>query len=126
MMFGMVQQPVMVQAQRAVWRSRWVASCLPLSEAALRRHPHVLDAIERVEPGDYKSSMDAAVACFLPELRGPMADFYAGRGQSMVDYPPAKVASYDESLASFVEQIYGMNVEDAAAVIVAMRAGETL
>jgi hypothetical protein len=125
-MFEMRMTPLteMVQRQRRRWRSPFLASCLPKSEALLRRHPDLISAIDRVESIDeYESVMDAAVACFLPEIRPAMAAFYKGKGRPLREFPAAAVAKHDARLAALVKELHKLDESTAVAAILVLRKG---
>jgi len=112
-----------VVEQRRVWRSRWIASCLPRAEAALRKAPKVVTAIDRVEEiSEYRSVMDAAVACLLPELRADLTAFYARCGPPLAERDAAVLARLDARLATVVEEVAQLETEESrVAVLLAVR-----
>lgn len=124
MRMGFEMAQAQVQRQRTVWKSRWIASCLPLAEAALRKHRNVLEAVDRVEGhGDYASVMDAMVAAFLPELRGAMVAFYEEKGPPLREHPAAEVAQLDARLAGFIAAVAPLTEDEQVAAILAVRVG---
>lgn len=110
--------------QCLVFRSLWIASCLPRAEAALRAAPRVVRAIDRAVGFDnFNSVMDAAVAAVLPELREPIARFYAGRGPRLADgYSAEAVARFDAGLAAFVEAAAHISRAEIGAALAVVQA----
>lgn len=111
-----------VVCARRTWRSRWIASCLPLAERALRRAQRVVEAIDQaVGLDNYRSVLDAAVAAVLPELREPMRRFYEQRGPALREgFPAEAVARFDERLAWFVKEVAPLVVGEIAGVLASL------
>lgn len=123
-MIGLRQEIVCAQRRRA-WKSKWIASCLPLAEKALRRAPRLIEALDlSVGLDNYRSVLDAAVAAVLPELREPMRQFYRGRGPRLQDgFPAEAVARFDDRLARFTRAAAPCEVGQIEAALASIWAG---
>lgn len=86
--------------------SDW-ASCLPRSEEALRTTPILVEILEAEKKLElYRSVMDAALACFVPEARVALRLHYAGKGELLQNILPSKaIARLDERLSSILMEI---------------------
>ena len=119
----MIGPALLCVPERRRWKSKFVESCLPRAEAALRKSRKVIRAIDAVEGIDnYRSVVDAALACLVPELRAAMFAHYDRSAPPLGALLGVEgVAAVDARIAGFVELVRGLGDEAVEAAIVEAR-----
>ena len=119
----MIGPALLCVPERRRWKSKFIESVLPRAEAALRKSRRVIRAIDAVEGIDhYRSVLDAALACIVPELRAAMSAHYDRAAPPLgVLLGVDGVAAVDARIAGFVEMVQGLGDEAVEAAIVEAR-----